>query len=625
MNALDLLLSTSLGTALLTVVFARSTTGRMLLTMLYAVQLVILFKINPASVVLSEVSFQIWEHQLSWRFDGISWFFALLTVGSGFVVSWYASGEYGRKFQTEKGPSRLLHAGLGLNVFSMLLLLSSGDLLSLFIGWELVSWSSVLLMVLGGAASREATVRYVTYAIAGGMAVLSGIILIYTWTGSLNFVQISTINNAFSNSQLWVLAVLLIGGFTVKMGLMPFHLWQAPAYAMTAGPAMAFLGAISARMGLFAIILVIVKIISLQQLTELYLFSELFSARDLLAWIAALTIIFPTYTALRQSDARLLLAWHGIGQGGYMMLGLLMMDKMGSAGGLMHVFNYTIYQAALVMSVFAIIHRTGTSDLNKLGGLVTRMPLSFVVMLIGIIGLAGLPPMSGFVSKWMIYRSLLNEGMPLLFLASVIGTLGTILSVYKLIHNSFLGQLRVEHHQVAEVPWSMMIPMLLLSAIVFATGVMPGIVLEYVAIAQQAMGIPVVNFHLGGVEATGSQIGGDLDMIWVVVVLLSGFAIAALLFVSAGKSRRVNQLDNYAGGHFLTAENQYHYSDNFYAGLMHQIGPWYRNSFKWLEESVISMVSSLGGLFKSFFHQTWTANWLLAGATAIMFWLVLQG
>ncbi|MBT8440498.1 MAG: NADH dehydrogenase subunit, partial [Gammaproteobacteria bacterium] len=202
MNALDLLLSTSLGTALLAVFFARSTTGRMLLTMLYAVQLVILFKINPVYVVVSEVSFNIWQHQLGWRFDGISWFFALLTIGTGFVVSWYAAGDYGRKFQSDNGASRLLHTGLGLNVFSMLLLLSSGDLLSLFIGWELVSWSSVLLMVLGGAASREAAVRYVTYAIAGGMAVLSGIILIYTWTGSLGFEQISTLNNPFSNIQL---------------------------------------------------------------------------------------------------------------------------------------------------------------------------------------------------------------------------------------------------------------------------------------------------------------------------------------------------------------------------------------------------------------------------------------
>ena len=121
-----------------------------------------------------------------------------------------------------------------------------------------------------------------------------------------------------------------------------------------------------------------------------------------------------------------------------------------------------VFAAALLMAVFAVMYRTGTTDLNKLGGLVTRMPLSFLVLLFGIISLAGIPPMAGFVSKWMVYRSLLTEGMPLLFVASVIGTLGTILSVYKLIHNMFLGQLRVEHEDVREAPLSMLVPMLVL-------------------------------------------------------------------------------------------------------------------------------------------------------------------
>ncbi len=150
----------------------------------------------------------------------------------------------------------------------------------------------------------------------------------------------------------------------------------------------------------------------------------------------------------------------------------------------MHVFNHATYQAVLFMSVIAVMHRTGTSDLNKLGGLVARMPLSFVAMLIGIIGLAGLPPMNGFVSKWLIYRSLMIEGSPLLFVAAVIGTLGTILSVYKLIHNTFLGQLRLEHEQVDEAPWSMIIPMIILCVIVFVTGYFPGLVLDWVAQAQ---------------------------------------------------------------------------------------------------------------------------------------------
>ena len=606
MNALDLLLLLSLLTVTSAVLFSGSVTGRMLTTMLYAVQLVALFQIDPASIETSSISFHVFNHSVTWSFNGLSWFFALITIGTAFLASWYAT----RYLQ------KMLHVALSVNVSAMLLLLSSGDFLSLFIGWELVSWTGVLLMMLGKEESFQAALRYITYAIAGGMSVFAGIVLIYSWTGSLNFDALYAVN--LSPYQYAVLAALFIGGFSVKMGFMPLHLWQAPAYALTAGPATSFLGAISSRMGLFAIIVTLMHIVNLETLQQLQIIPDMFSARTLLIWIAAISIVLPTFTALRQNDARLLLAWHGIGQGGYMMLGLLMFDQMGSAGGLMHVFNHASYQAALFMSVFAIIHRTGTSDLNKLGGLVARMPISFLVMLIGIIGLAGLPPMNGFVSKWMVYRSLLSEGMPLVFLAAVIGTLGTILSVYKLLHNSFLGQLRVEHDHVKEAPWSMTIPMLLLSVVVLATGIMPGLILDYVASAQVAIGLTPVVYHLGGIVSSGSNISGDLDMIWVVLVLFAGFGIAAILFLSTGKSRRVHQLDNYAGGHFLNAENQYQYSDNFYAGLMHIIKPWYRYSFKWMEGALISFVNLTSVFTRSFFNQAHMLIWMLAAVTAMM-------
>jgi len=239
-------------------------------------------------------------------------------------------------------------------------------------------------------------------------------------------------------------------------------------------------------------------------------------------------------------------------------------------------------------------------------------------MLIGIIGLAGIPPMNGFVSKWLVYRALIVEGMPLLFVASVIGTLGTILSVYKLIHNTFLGQLRLEHEHVREVPLSMTIPMLVLAAIVFITGFMPGLVLDWVVSAQAAMGITQLAHTLGGVDSAQ----GSLDMIWVCSVLFGGFAVGALLFYSGNKAKRVHQLDNYAGGHFLTSDVRYHYSDNFYAGLMHHIGSWYRGSFLWLESSVISVVSSLSGGAQLLYNSFHPALYLLMAITLSLYFFI---
>ena len=615
MTLLDSLLLISIsGVAISALLQSRPLAG-WISSVILGVQLITLIMMGGLAyggdVIHSSFSVSVLGQALNWRFDALSWFFALITLASALASSVFAAGAWGEDFRRQGGKPGFLQFALNLNVFAMLMLLASGDLLSLFIGWELVSWASLLMMVFAGGATASYGLRYIVYATAGAMAVMSGIVIIFQQTGSFAYADFAASVSSLSTGMIVTLSLLFVFGFGVKMGLLPFHLWQADAYAETPGPGTAFLGAISSRMGLFALLVLVMQLIGVGRLINIDIPFSFLSLRDVLMWVAAFTIIFPTFTALRQNDARRLLAWHGIGQGGYMLMGLLMLNPLGSAGGLMHVFNHASYQAALFLAVSSVIYRTRTSDLNQLGGLVTRMPLTFLVMLIGIIGLAGIPPMNGFVSKWLVYRSLIVEGKPLLFVAAVIGTLGTILSVYKLIHNTFLGQLRLEHEQIREVPWSMMIPMLAFSAVVFITGFFPGLVLDWVAAAQTALGMPVLQHTLGGIESTS----GNLDMIWICSVLFGGFGVGALLFYSGNKARRVHQLDNYAGGHFLTADDRYHYSNNFYAGLMHHIGGWYRGSFKWLESALISFISLVSAGAQMLYQAANPMLYLLLAAT----------
>lgn len=618
-TALDLLFGLSGLTLIAMTIAGRARYAGRLAVVLYALQLIALAQTGTlhGPPVASSLRIDVLGLTMHWRYDALSWLFAMMTIGSGLVAAWYAAGPWLESYRERGRSTRLFQVALSLNVFTMLLLVGSGDFLSFFLGWELVSWASFLLMAIGGAAAARAALRYLAYAFSGGMAILGALLLLYHEVGSLEYARVMAALPAMTDAQVWVLLALLGGGFAVKMGLLPFHLWQAGAYAETPAPGSVFFGAISARMGLYALVLVFVAMLGVARLAAMEIPYTFLSARDLLAWIAALTLIIPTYIALQQHDARYLLAWHGIGQGGYMLLGLAVGNAVGSAGGLLHVFSYGVTQAALLMAVFAVVHRTGTADLNKLGGLVTRMPLTFLVLLFGIISLAGLPPMAGFVSKWMVYRSLLTEGMPLLFVAAVIGTLGTILSVYKLIHNIFLGQLRVEHEQVREAPLSMLIPMLGLAAVIFLAGFMPGPALGWIAAVQASIGLPVVPYTLGGIEDPR----GGLDMIMLVSVLMAGFGVGALVFFGlGGKSKRVHQLDNYAGGHFLTADVRYQYSDNFYAGLMHLIGPWYRGTFLWVETAVIATLDFGSYLVSGFFRYAQPMLFVLATAVAVLAW-----
>ncbi|MEA3413702.1 MAG: proton-conducting transporter membrane subunit [Pseudomonadota bacterium] len=621
----DLLLAVAALTAVVVLIAGNTRAGGWLATLGYALQFGVLSRMaglgygEPA--IESALHFDVFGWSLFWRYTALSWFFAIITVGAAMLTALFAAGDWGRQYRRNGGSLRLLHTALALNVVAMLLLLGSGELVGMCIGWELVSWASFLLMATGGAGAVQAALKYLVYAIGGGMAMLAGMALVYSLVGSFEPDALAAAVPNLSDGQVWALVLLFGSAFGVKMALLPFHLWQARAYALTPAPGATFLGTISSRMGLFAIIMMIIAPIGLLRLETISGPLGLLSGNEILAWIAVFTIILPTFTALRQNDALMLLTWHGIGQGGYMLLGLVAGDKLGlgSAGGIMHVFNYATYQAAIFMSVFAVVYRTGTADLNKLGGLITRMPISFVAMLAGIIGLAGLPPMSGFVSKWFIYRSLLIEGEPLLFVGAVIGTLGTILSVYKLIHNMFLGQLRLEHVKVREAPPTMSIPMLVLVAVVFATGWFPGIVLDWVAAVQASIGLPVIAHHWGGIDLPA----GGLDMRWVVSILLGGFAAGAIIFYGLGnRHRAVHQLDNYAGGHFLSGDVRYQYSANFYAGLMRLIGPWYRGTFQWLESGIVSGVSAASMAAQGVLRPALPGAYLLLTATLLL-WVIL--
>jgi formate hydrogenlyase subunit 3/multisubunit Na+/H+ antiporter MnhD subunit len=615
LNPLDLLFLLA-GLNLLAMLLLGNWRGAgILATLLFGAQLLALTQMDEtttASFVFSGFGFT-----LGWRFDALAWLFAVITVASALFASWYGSGEWLRNYA---GNRRLLLSALAANVLAMLLLLGSGDLLTLFVGWEATSWAGFLLMALAGGVAREAALKYLVYAIAGAMALLAALMLLFQMSGSFGFAEAAASFDVMNDATLWGLTLLFLIAFGAKLALLPLHLWQAPAYSETPAPGAVFLGAIVGRMGLFALAVVLAKLIGIAHLKALAIPFTFLNAQDLIAWIAALTIILPTYTALKQNDARYLLAWHGIGQGGYMLLGLVLGTALGSAGGLLHMINYAATQATLLMAVFAVQHRIGHTDLNRLGGLVARMPLTFLALLMGIISLAGLPPMSGFVSKWMVYTALLQDGRPLLFVASVIGTLGTILSVYKLIHNMFLGQLRMEHDKINEAPLSMLIPMLACASFAFVTGAAPGLVLGWVAAAQGALDLPVLVYTLGGVSSPQAS----LDMLWIVGVLFAGFGIGAILFYGfGGKTQRIHQLDNYAGGHFLTAGMRYHYSDNFYAGLMHLIGGWYRGSFLWLEKAIASGLSLVATAAGGWYRAVSPGFYLLAGTTLLLAWVLL--
>ena len=243
-----------------------------------------------------------------------------------------------------------------------------------------------------------------------------------------------------------------------------------------------------------------------------------------------------------------------------MILGIALGSSLGVAGGIFHTLNYAICTVLLFFVVGAVQYRTGgITDLNRLGGLAKRMPITFIGSLLGISGFIGIPLTNSFVSKWLIYKALLIETHPFLAFAALIGTWGTILSVFKFLHNTFLGQLPEEHKDVKEVPLAMQLPMLFFGALILLFGIFPGIPLHAVAGIERFLSIAPLDSTLFGVPAAI----GELNMINIFAAVVAASLIVYGVFSLARRSRQVSQYDNYAAG-FPVPKGCYQHSVRFY-------------------------------------------------------------
>jgi len=243
--------------------------------------------------------------------------------------------------------------------------------------------------------------------------------------------------------------LLLISGALAKAGAMPFHTW-IPDAAETA-PA-TFLGLIPGALD---------KLLGIYLLTRLstYVFdiTTSMAIRNVVMGIGVLAILAAVFMALVQKDIYRLLSFHAISQVGYMVLGIGTGTPVGIAGGLFHMVNHAIYKSTLFYSAGSVEHRTGETRLDRLGGLSTRMPYTLFSFLIAAFAISGIPPLNGFVSKWMVYQGVLqvsqegNQIWPIFLIAAMLGSVLTLASFLKAMHSIFFGQSLPGFEKVREV------------------------------------------------------------------------------------------------------------------------------------------------------------------------------
>ncbi len=502
------------------------------------------------------------------RLNSMAWFFAIAVVSFTALSVIYSLGYMKNRERTDYFYFMLLLINA-----SMLAIVLSGDLVSFFIAWEIMSWSTFLLISYNREGALAAGIKYIVMSLIGSMGMLIGILSIYASYQTVNINEIAThLTAATAGYRLFLLIIFSIT-FGVKNAVVPFHIWLPDSYAEAPGPFTAVLSGMLTRMGIFGFLLIMYVMIGAQ--STLHMGKGFFSYHTILAWLGAITIVIPTFIAMLQDDAKKLLAWSSIGQGGYMILGIAFGTSLGVAGGIFHTLNHAIYIVLLFLSVGAIEYGTnGLRDLNSLGGLFKKMPIVFLGGLLGISGLIGLPLTNGFVSKWLIYKTLILGKAPFLAFAALLGTWGTILTVYKFLHNLFLGQLPEKHEKIKKTPVAMQIPIVILAFTILLFGILPGLPLKVVNSIIVSFGFDSLDVNIWGIVSET----GTLNMLNIFSALAIVGVIVWLIFKSARKTTRVDQFDNYAAG-AVVPKDRYNYTVEFYAPFYRMARPFLKDIF----------------------------------------------
>ncbi len=515
---------------------------------------------------------------LTLRLNLLSWFFAI-TIAVLAALSVIFSFDYikGRE-RTDFYYSMILLVNA-----SMLGIVLSGDLLVFYVFWEIMSWSAFLLISYSRGRALTAGLRYVVMSIIGSGAMLIGITSLYENYGTLTLAELPTNLATASPLYLLFIFILFFVAFGIKNAILPFHTWLPPAHSEAPSPFSAVLSGMLIKMGTYGIILLFYVISGIKLF--LGLSRGVWSFHCVLCGLAAVTIVVPSFIAVLQDDAKKLLAWSTIGQAGYIVLGISFGTSLSLAGGVFHFFNHAIFKSLLFLAIGAVEYRTSTRDLNSLGGLIKKMPVAFLATLVGIAGLIGVPLTNGFFSKWLIYKSLILDNQPFLAFAALIGTWGAILYSYKLLHNVFLGQLPEKFEEIKKVPFSMRLPLVVLSSGVIIFGILPGLPLNPINKITTFLGFQPLNLSLWGtVSDTGTV--STLN-IFLALVVVAG--IIWYIFRSGVEPPKVSQEDSYAAGAPIP-EGKYSYTVDFYGTLERMLKPYLRdpidNFYAWIVESV---------------------------------------
>lgn len=426
------------------------------------------------------------------KVDKLSVFFSLLAS-----VLWVFTSIYAMEYMKHEKREKQFFTYFILTFGVTLGIAFAGNLLTLYLFYEVLTLATFPLVIHSG--SKEALIsgkKYLIYSFLGAAVVLMGMFILFSFTNDLTFIP-GGILNGENTKYHFLIYVLMFVGFGVKAALVPFHSWL-PEAMVAPTPVSSLLHAVAVvKSGIFAITRVTYYIFGAEAVRNT-------GANKYLIVLVIISILMGSFLALHQENLKKRLAYSTISQLGYILLGILLLNKNAFTGSMMHLLNHAVIKITLFFCVGEIMYTTKKTKISEINGIGKSMPITMWCFTISTISLIGIPPTNGFISKWLLAEGALYEGkaaFPAILLLSAMltalyllpittvaffkkessGKMTMVMSTDNQEDNK--KEMITKHNKSKyEAPLKMLIPIICITFITIILGLFPNFILDFLRI-----------------------------------------------------------------------------------------------------------------------------------------------
>ena len=372
----------------------------------------------------------------TFRLDALSRVFGLIFLIASALGNLYALGDYVDKLQRS---AALAYAG------GAIAAVFAGDMITLFIFFEVAAVASVFLIwARRTERAFAAGMRYLIFQIGAGVILLAGLLIHFSVTGSIVFDKLGLEAPG---------GILILIAFGIKSAFPLVHNWLQDAYPEATISGTVILSGFTTKLAIYAL-------------------ARSYAGTEILIWIGAVMAIFPIFYAIIENDLRRVLTYSLNNQLGFMVVGIGIGTEMALNGTVSHAFVHILYKALLLMSMGAVLLRTGTCNGSELGGLVKTMPWTAAFCIVGAASASAFPLFSGFISKSMIITAAGEQGYWIIWLILLFASAGVLYhSGIRIPYFAFFSE--DKGHRVKEAPWPMLVAMGAAAFLCIIIGVFP--------------------------------------------------------------------------------------------------------------------------------------------------------